>query len=616
MTTSTDGITLLGAEMLTWSDAGGEAGAFGGLLAPQLLHGFGAARGRALVAGPTSTAVILDVAAHVAGVDVLVRSWLDAQQLRAELPAEIGVFCGPVDRMVRTGAVYDTVIAVAGLDRLHSAEEETPLTAAVLADLAALVSAEGELFAGVGNEAGVDQLLSLGVSARHQDADWPAGHLVPSSVLTAGEVAAELAERHGLVPVETWVCHGRRSDPLVAAPAATLTTHARDSVLLREVGRAYDVADPSAPALKDPAETVRDLVRAGLGAATAPLAILHLRRGVAAAETPDVVLVQEPRHDGSPAVAYRLTPTGSGWERALLGEPATLAVAAGLIRDTAALNSAVPDGETLAVAVEACIAAHDVSAAGALIRRYRDWLGAAGTEVAADRVPVLPRMLVVSGPELVLLDSGWRASGTASRDVVLARGLLDLAAGLLARGVRHPWSPAASARRLAASLAAAAGIEDASALLDAAIDLDGRLRPVGTAPDYDSPGNAGRLSHAELAELADGLAARAAEADQHIVWLLKRLQGRQRALRKVRGQVRALETSREMWIGRRVFVIRSLVRRRRRRIEAASEPTMGEWRDRTGQEQDEAEARKVEANLLPPGYTPGPDIDVVPPEDD
>jgi hypothetical protein len=237
--------------------------------------------------------------------------------------------------------------------------------------------------------------------------------------------------------------------------------------------------------------------------------------------------------------------------------------------------------------------------------------------VPPEKVPLLPR-LVVAGDELVALDPSWTADAPAPRDVVLVRGLLDVAADLLARGIRHPWSPAASARALAGSMAAAAGIEDVEAVLVEALALDARLRPARTAADYDAPAGTGRLSYAELAEVAEGLAKRAADADEHVLWLLRRLQGRQRALRRTRGQLQSLTTSREVRVGRKIFWVRDKLRRRALAKEEASNGPAGEWRDRSAQaaENDPDQPIEVESSLLPPGYRPGPRVEVIPPEED
>lgn len=613
-------ITLLGNEMLTWSDAEGVVGAFGGLLAPQLLRGFRGERGRVLVAGPTTVPVILEVATHFAATEVLVRSLPDAEALRAALPEAIAVTCGPLDRKVAAGATYDAVVAVAGIDRLHSAEEQAPAAADTLAGLAALVGEGGELFVAVGNAVGVDLLLSLDQSSGHGDAHWPEG-TAPDLASPALADVADLLAGHGLVQVERWHCHGPRRAPLVAAAAATFESHRADPVLIRTVAHAYDAVDPAAPAIKDPAATVRELVRAGLGASTAPLSVLHLRRGAAAEEPADELLVTDT------AVTYRLVPgsgAADGWTRELLGEAAVVQVAEGLTRDTGALTGPVPGGPTLADAAEAALAGHDVSAAGELVRRYRDWLGPdADAEVPADRVAVVPSLLALTDEGLAVIDGSLLAGAPAPRDVVLARGLLVLAADVLDRGVRHPWSAGASARDLAVSLLAAAGIEaptteDGDApVVAAAIALDARLRPAGTAPDFHRPGGDRVASYAELAELAASAARRAAEADDHVVWLLRRIQRTQRTVRFTRGNLARLEGSAEMRIGRKVLAARTRARAWRDRRRARNEPPVGEWVDPATlpEAPEESDVPQIEQKLLPPGYVPDERIEVVPNED-
>ncbi|HET6152211.1 MAG TPA: hypothetical protein VFE15_04600 [Marmoricola sp.] len=613
--TFTDGITLLGSEMLTWSDLDGEAGGFGGLLAPHLLHGFAGARDRVLIAGPTTAAVVLDVAGQFATADVLVRSWLDAQQLRAALPAEVGVFCGPLDRMVRTGKSYDAVVAVAGTDRLHSAEDSTPSVDAVLADLVSLVGDAGELYVGIGNPVGIDRLLSLDSSSRHHDAAWPDGLAMHGPAPTVAAVLERLGA-HGLTQVETWYCHGRRSAPLVAASSAVLLGASEESVLLRALAHAYDVGDASTPALKDLASTARDLARSGLAAPTAPLAVAHLRRGTAAESGDPAILIAE-HADQPAAAAYRLTRPAAGWTRELLEPQADVVLSEYLSRDTGALVGAVPPGETLADALTAACSAHDIADVGVLVRRYRDWLGAESTStVAAEKVVVLPHDLAVADSGFAIIDPSWTTSLRPERDVVLLRGLLDVSLELLARGARHPWSPAASAYQVAESMAAAAGIEYTAPVIADALVLDGRLRADGTEPAYDEPAGLGLLTYAELAEVAHGLGERAAQADEHIIWLLQLVQSRQRALRFTRGQVARLNTSREMWVGRRIFWLRELVRQWKRRRYEKQYPE-GEWRDRSGDPiEEQPDKLEIESDLIPPGYEPGPDIEVVPPETD
>lgn len=610
MTATSEGITLLGSEMLTWSDLDGEAGAFGGLLAARLV---GTGRGHVLVAGPTAAEVVTEIAGSFARADVLVRSWLDAHQLREALSAEIGLYCGPLDRMPRPDAGYDAVVALAGIDRLHSAEQETPSWRRTLAALAGLLAPDGELYLGIGNPVGVDRMLSLSPSTRHHDADWPEGHLAETDLPTAAAVRGLLADEHDLAAVETWFCHGSRSAPWLAANAAALEGRAGDPVLLGAVAHAYEIPDVSAPPLKDPTETVRDLVRAGLGAATAPLTVLHLRHGAPAPQSAPVALVQEQGDGRFPAVAYRLTHDGDGWTRALLGESAARS-GDGLVRDTALLDGPVPEGESLADLLARACREHDLAVVGALVRRYRDWLGdAADAEVPAERVPVTLRRLVLGAEGLEVLDPSFRAADGAPRDVVLLRALLDFACALQARGARHPWSVAASPRLLATSLVAAAGIEADEELHAAAAALDVALH--GEARDLTSPATV-PASYAELAELVESLGRRAAESDEHVLWVLQRLQTRQRTIRKTRAKVRELSGSREYRVGRRIFWVRDLLRRRAQRREEAGKTPTGQWRTKKDERPEDARI-EVESDLFPPGYVPDESrIEVLPPQGD
>ena len=229
-----------------------------------------------------------------------------------------------------------------------------------------------------------------------------------------------------------------------------------DPVVLREVAAAY--RGPGAVGLRDPAEAVRDLVRSGLGVATAPLAVLHVRRGAAPADPlRTVLLVSEPA--GPARAAYTLERSDDQWHRTLLVPPAVHEVAPALTRDLERLEGPVPSGPLLADELADHCAQHDASGAGVLVRRYRDWLGTDDAEVAPSMVAVTLDRLVVTGDSLAPVDDGLLASTGAERDVVLVRALLRFAHDLLRRGGRHPWSTAATPRALAGSLAAAAGLE-------------------------------------------------------------------------------------------------------------------------------------------------------------
>ncbi len=618
MTTSSDGITLLGSEMLTWSDVHGEAGAFGGLIAPHLLRGFMGAPDRVLVAGPVTPAVISGVAAGFAHTDVLTRSWPDAQELRDQLPADVSVFCGPLDRMVRPDEGYDAVVAVAGIDRLHSAEEETPTWQDVIGHLAGLLHERGELYVAVGNPVGVDRLVALNPLNRQHDAAWPQGHARVEEPADTAEVLAHLSERHALDEVETWVCHGPRSDPRAAASRAVLADRCADGVVLSAVRRAYDAPPPGGGDLHDPGRAAAELVRSGLGVSTAPLSVLHVRRsGRPDLDDAVVLLTQEGGPEGDVPVACRLERVDGAWHRVALVPTASYQVAPGLTRDLSRLDGPLREGEVLADRMLDLLAQHDASQAGVHVRQLSAWLGPEpGAVVDPARVPVLLERLVASDDELHLVDAGFVATEPAGRDTVLVRALLRFAAALLSTGARHPWSPASTPRALATSLAAAADVEVDDDLFDAAAALDRALHAPGQSePAYEEPrGGApiAAMSYAELVELAESLAVRAAEQDEHVVWLLKTVQIRQRRVRKARGNLRELTESREYRLGRRIFWLRDVRRRRQDAREEAEQPT-GVWRDRSQEAEENTDPTVyVEQDLVPPGYRPHEGVQITP----
>jgi hypothetical protein len=350
MTASEPEIRLLGAEMLTWSDLD-NTGGFDGVLVAPLVSGFARRPERLLIVGPTTPAVIQALAHEADHVDVLVRSWPDAQKLREVLPDDVVVHCGPLDRMSRISGGHDAVVALAGIDRLHSAEEPMPPWPRVLAGLADLVGPQGELLVGVGNTIGVDALVTLHPTGFHPDESWPQGHLPPSPPPNVEELLARLASEHQLIEVETWWCHGPRLRPGLIASRPVLTDLRSDPLLVRRVTGAYEAQGSSTTdALRDPGQVAAELLEAGLGAATAPLAMLHVRRGERGAVTsgtPSMIAQEDHWVGASPAIC-RYEHTGATWQRRLAVPAVQEQVAPGLRRDLGRLEGEVPTGRTLA----------------------------------------------------------------------------------------------------------------------------------------------------------------------------------------------------------------------------------------------------------------------------
>ncbi|MFF5078002.1 hypothetical protein ACFY36_13185 [Actinoplanes sp. NPDC000266] len=141
-------VTLLGGEMLNWSDRS-PAGS-------SLLPLVKTISGRTLVAGPHTQELISAVPAGQ--VTVLLRGQTDAEEVAA-LGAE--VWCGSLEKAAAAPA-FDTIVALDGLDRLCSVEAETlDGWDERLAHLLAMLRPGGRLLLAVENLFGLHRLLTL-----------------------------------------------------------------------------------------------------------------------------------------------------------------------------------------------------------------------------------------------------------------------------------------------------------------------------------------------------------------------------------------------------------------------------------------------------------------------
>lgn len=606
------GIALLGAEMLTWSDFEGSIGGVRGRTATALLHGFEGARSRALVAGPHTAAVVREVAAQFESTDVLVRSLIDATTLREELPAGVTVHCGPLDRL-HPEARYDAVIALDGLDRLHSAEEEQPPWSTTLEQLTDLLDDAGEMYLGAGNEAGADRLLTLGPQQRHDDAHWPNARSTGANV-PVDELTAHLDSQHHLSRIEAWACHGSRTEPLLAAPASVFRTFRRDGRFAALVSRAAQDGVEGLVPVKSVGLSARTLLRHGLGAETAPLWVLHFRAGVPPTEAREpVILVADPEGGQSPGVGVRITPGAGPWAREVLPPTEVHRCAPEVERDPARLSAPILAGELLSLRFADLCAAMDRAEIGNLVRRYRDWLAedASSGQVDPAKVPVTFDGVMDTDTGLVPFDPSLRATVEATVEDVLARVLLVAGRAALSGGQRHPWPVSYTPRQVADELLAAADVR----FLDEAWQRVDELHRALSADAGADPFSAGAspLGYAEAMSLLAQHRARADELEAQVEWLVVNIHQRQRGVRALRIKVRELENSREFRTGRRIHWARHKASRAKQKLQARREqrwgtetPALGEWRPPSGEER---EPIPVDQELLPPGYTPkGPTV--------
>ena len=268
--------TLIGGEMLLWSDA---APASASALAPLLSK----TPGRTLVAGPHDPALL------PAGATALVRGVPDAETLTAARP-DVTVLCGSLEKLPALPA-YDTVVALDGLDRLHSAEAAPHSWDETLSLLLAVLAPGGRLLLGVENLFGVHRLTAL--PQPPADCEWvvpddhdparPAGHAALLSRLTdAGlRIARDYAAYPSLSSPSVLLSHEFRADPAltgVVQAAVAVASH------------------PATDVLTDPVRLATGAVRNGLTAPLAPAWFVIADRPEAALDstTPDAVLGSQP----------------------------------------------------------------------------------------------------------------------------------------------------------------------------------------------------------------------------------------------------------------------------------------------------------------------------------
>ena len=247
---------LLGDEMLQWSDLDGTHGP-GPVRGPALAPLLSGVRGRTLVAGPHHP----DLIGLLPGDDLtlLVRGVADGEALAGLFP-NATVHCGGLATFV-AGQAFDTVVALAGLERLTSAEGVEQPWGQTLEQLLALLRPGGTILLAVENHFGLHRLVALPSSP--DDSSWTAAAAHdPTRPAGLSRVRARLGGT-----VRSYVTY---PDPL--APALLLDTDvlADDSVDGAVAALISGAFQPAAPVLTDPRRLAVAAVRHGTAADLAP----------------------------------------------------------------------------------------------------------------------------------------------------------------------------------------------------------------------------------------------------------------------------------------------------------------------------------------------------------
>lgn len=400
---------LIGGEMLVFSDLDGRHGpppVGAAALRPLLV----AAAGRVLVAGPHAPELIDALPAEQ--MTVLVRGLSDAEALTERYAGRPGVtvLCGSLDKLAAAPA-YDTVIALDGLGRLRSAEDDAAEQswADDLGLLAGVLRSGGRLLLALENLFGLHRLLAP--AAEPADADWAdVGGYDPARPAAPARLRAALREA-GLTVVRDYAAFPSPGQPAVLLGGELL---AADEVRGFVAAAVRSVCVPQGGALADPRRVATGALRAGIAAELAPAWFVLARRGPAEAlDTPAGIVA-----DGPVADEVRRDAAGR-WTRG---------------------GAAVPTGGTLDELLLAASLRRDLPGLRELLTAWQAG-GTAG--VPADRV--------VAGA------SGVLTALAPAGDPLVALRLL--AAAMIGEGHAFLWPAPAGEPELTVLLAAMAGRE-------------------------------------------------------------------------------------------------------------------------------------------------------------
>ncbi|WP_162794956.1 hypothetical protein, partial [Nonomuraea lactucae] len=476
-------VRLIGGEMLLWSDADDVTDWRG--VGLELVRRLVPDDGRVLLAGPHSGSLIGAVAACAASTDLLVRSYPDACALGERHPSLV-VHCGRL-RALAGEAPYDLVLALDGLGRTHSAEEQPPSWQESFEALAGLVAPGGGLVLAVPNDLGIDRFVEARPPDREgADGHWEPHGFDPSHPGGPGALDTALASA-GLEPGRRYAAYPGRATPRALFGRELLARDLPEALTVPLSARGGDTM-----LVADPLRLTRLAFRHGLGEPLAPLWLAVATRPAAPPSDPPAPSVDPPAPPSDPPAPSvdPAAPSGENGFADLVGPSSAYAgpgawavpLPAGLVEVgravhevTATTTRRLPDGTERPIPrgriveellVEAC-AREDVRAVRELLAELAAWVEDGG-DAPADN-------LVWDGERFAPITPVPPPSGPVTAQVVLARILWRFAVRLLAAGHHHPWPWPLAADQLALTLCGMAGRPCAEADLDQARKLDAEL---------------------------------------------------------------------------------------------------------------------------------------------
>lgn len=540
------GATMIGGDMLEWSDLGG---ARAPRAARELLRSVLGDPSRSVtLVGPTAS-LLLDELNRSTPVNVLVRGVPDARDLqtRSGLHRDLTVYCGGLDRFSAPEPA-DVVVALDARDQLLTPDSPPTTQEEVIAALVALARPGGIVAISVRNPLGLDVLAppveqepaGTWMRAGAGFDQWAHYPQVPGLFARAG---LDVGRVYGAYP------SAADTSVLLAADADDATVSRADLFVQAQAGDHF----ARRPATTDPMSLLPGVFAAGMQASLAPAWLVVGSRGDGPKPAwPDLVVAE---NTGSPRWDLSLSATADG----VSATPALEVTERRVARDVGRLAAGAAAGRTLEIALRSRLADHDVTGARELVSAYTAWL----TSVC----PVEHRMF--AAPDNVVLtptgalesrDPSWAWSGPTEDRVALARGLRRFAGRLVSAGAPHPWSPNASPDHIAQTLLPSSVGEWDESLPDLLARIEGEIaatvQGMSTAAEQQAvtadaergrnelvalPGLAMGYRQAlrKVAELAQELRTR----DQRIDWLERHLEWRDRQYAMLEKRTNAVQAT-------------------------------------------------------------------------
>ncbi len=596
-------ITLLGGEMLNWSDLNGtEEGPFASPLVVPILSQLLGKQTTALVVGPTAPWLLERLADQVGSLDIVVRSWPDAHALNLRLNGKpVRIFCGGFEKFAEPAGHYDVVLAMDGIPRVFSADSEDLPWLDTLHRLRDLVKPGGRLVLGVTNGLGLDAMLDADSSVKPPtDDNWPTSSRVDLEAPPGLDAVRAALTSAGLRTDQHYAVYPQATKTSLMVHERVLSEHTGDEVLAILASSSFAQGLGARPVLTDPRRMAREMMRHGTGLSLAPGWLF-----LTSTESPDARPPAEPDENdfGYPdalitdnldhpywSTVSQLTRDADGhWQRTLVnvGRSTSNRASGHLQREPARLAVSVPTGTLLEEQFLTACRHDDLNALRRLVRSYAQWLHDTAelqpwkdpwsADTGTEERLVIPggavfgtfENVMYDGQRMAILDGSWNTTLQVPYEIALTRALRRFGYRVLAGGLRHPWPSGMSPNRLTVTLASMVGVTVTPHLLERSarleVELEGQqrnntetndqqlyfeLQTMGEQPMGTEPGQP--RGYREALATVGRMSTELAEAQSQIEWLDKTVQLREDQLRKERRLHDDVKNSVSFAIGRGV----------------------------------------------------------------